>query len=181
MEILQCAKDCDPHNRAWKYAGTGLCVSTPFLCSSSRNIMFVPYFLKFIRLKNWINQLNMQTKFWYKYFLLGRLKSSLIRPYITSLNITWSNPFGSRQDSFPPNLFLHEDLIFHFLILCLEHTFSSNAVITGPCRIAQGTLNREVAAYKWVPARIGRLFKDKVLFFHNTNGRLKTRKTGTHL
>jgi hypothetical protein len=31
-----------------------------------------------------------------------------------------------------------------------------------------------------VPARIGRFYKYKI-FFHNTNGQLKTRKTGTHL
>ncbi len=36
-----------------------------------------------------------------------------------------------------------------------------------------------MAGYECVPARIGRFYK--YIFFHNTNGQLKTGKTGTHL
>jgi len=36
-----------------------------------------------------------------------------------------------------------------------------------------------IAGYKWVPARIGHFYKDKI-FFYNTNGQLKTGKMGTH-
>jgi len=45
----------------------------------------------------------------------------------------------------------------------------------------QGILSLpEIAGYEWVLARIGRFYRDKI-FFHNTNGPLKTGKTGTHL
>ncbi len=37
-----------------------------------------------------------------------------------------------------------------------------------------------IAGYEWVPARIGRFYKYKIFFFHNTNGQLKTGKTGTN-
>jgi len=33
------------------------------------------FFLKFLRLKNWVDQLYMQTKFWYQYFWLWRQQS----------------------------------------------------------------------------------------------------------
>jgi hypothetical protein len=38
----------------------------------------------------------------------------------------------------------------------------------------------EIAGYEGVPAKIGRFYKYK-FFLNNTNGQLKTGKTGTHL
>ncbi len=45
--------------------------------------------------------------------------------------------------------------------------------------MSQGILSVPgIAGYKWVPARIGRFIN--TIFFHNSNGQLKTGKTGTH-
>jgi len=48
--------------------------------------------------------------------------------------------------------------------------------------LCQGILSVPgIAGYEWVPARIGRFYKDKIFFFPNTNGQFKTGKMGAHL
>jgi len=73
----QCAKDCGP----CKHTGNCTCTCTHIHASPSPTILVVPaqakavfwfclIFFKFLLVKNRANQLNMQIKLWYQYFLL---------------------------------------------------------------------------------------------------------------
>jgi len=70
-KTTQCAKDCGPQILVRPLT----CKNASFYTAQSQILTFLPQFFEFLQLKNQVNQLNMETKFWNWYFWLWRPQS----------------------------------------------------------------------------------------------------------
>ncbi len=112
-----------------------------------------------------LSQLSLSNTFFLKTRLLSQLSQFAA---LADLRQIWSQHFTiSSSISFSRSMCL-----FHIRLWILQWWCKGYGFFQGILSVPG------IAGYEWVPARIGPFYKE--IFFHNTNVRLKTWKTGTH-